>query len=248
LGAIIAVPLIEYSLQASGLSRTVFYQGTLVTTLTCVAAMFVRDRAGHRKPPPIEQDKRADVSLFFVLWAILFLASCTGIMVLGHASAFLADPSQPQGVASAAASVTGGNLLGRLAGGWFSDRSNPHRAVAALQAMAAVSLTILVLLPASFWLSIFAIGATGVAYGWIASAMPAIVGRVWGPAAVGRVYGQLFTAWGAAALVGPLMGGYIFDQVRSYVPVLVAAAAFTLAASILIFAVDRQLSKATESR
>ena len=43
-------------------------------------------------------------------------------------------------------------------------------------------------------------------------------------------YGALFTAWGAAGVIGPLIAGRVFDATKSYQYAFYAAAALALGA------------------
>ena len=45
----------------------------------------------------------------------------------------------------------------------------------------------------------------------------------------GHVYGRLFTAWGTAGLLAPLVGGILFDLTGSYGATLIASLVLSLA-------------------
>ena len=45
----------------------------------------------------------------------------------------------------------------------------------------------------------------------------------------GHVYGRLFTAWGTAGLLAPLVGGILFDLTGSYAATLTASLVLSLA-------------------
>jgi OFA family oxalate/formate antiporter-like MFS transporter len=48
------------------------------------------------------------------------------------------------------------------------------------------------------------------------STMPAFVATCFGSRHVGQVYGLLLTAWGTAAIAGPLLLATLFDATRHY--------------------------------
>jgi OFA family oxalate/formate antiporter-like MFS transporter len=56
----------------------------------------------------------------------------------------------------------------------------------------------------------------GIAYGMTASVYPSAVSIFMGRASCGRNFGILLTAWGAAGLAGPFIGGYSFDMTSDY--------------------------------
>jgi OFA family oxalate/formate antiporter-like MFS transporter len=72
--------------------------------------------------------------------------------------------------------------------------------------------------------ALFGLGAVGIGYGCIASALPSAIARSYGIASVGRIYGRLFTAWGAAGLLGPLAAGWLFEMAGDYRPALMVTA------------------------
>jgi MFS family permease len=78
-----------------------------------------------------------------------------------------------------------------------------------------------------------ALCAVGVGYGCLAGCLPAIVARSYGPAALTRLYGRLFTAWGLAGLAAPYLAGLLFDRHGDYTAANTAAALAALAAALL---------------
>jgi OFA family oxalate/formate antiporter-like MFS transporter len=125
--------------------------------------------------------------------------------------------------------VTIGNALGRVLGGWSGEGGAPQRRVALLQAGAAAALGAMAVLGGPVVL-LLGLLISGIGYGWMAGAFPMIVARYWGVERVGLVYGRLFTAWGCAAVLGPWIGGFLFDLTGDYRGALRAAALAALAA------------------
>ena len=89
--------------------------------------------------------------------------------------------------------------------------------------MAGASLTLLWAAP-GLVSGLVALGATGLAYGAMVGAYPAIIARLYGVAQASRVYGRVFTAWGVAGLAGPVTGGLLFDCCGGYAAAILAAA------------------------
>jgi OFA family oxalate/formate antiporter-like MFS transporter len=61
-------------------------------------------------------------------------------------------------------------------------------------------------------------------YGAQASVNPATVSDFWGTRHAGVNYGLLFSAWGAAGIIGPTIGGVLFDKYGNYEAAFYAAA------------------------
>jgi len=68
-----------------------------------------------------------------------------------------------------------------------------------------------------------ALGLVGYCYGAIIAVYPVAVADIYGALAAPRIYGQVFTAWGLAGLIGPWMSGFIFDLTSSYTVALLFA-------------------------
>ena len=63
-------------------------------------------------------------------------------------------------------------------------------------------------------------------YGAIIALYPAVVHDRFGVDGYPLAYGRMFTAWGAAGLVGPVGAGLLFEAVNAYrLPILLAALA-----------------------
>jgi len=57
---------------------------------------------------------------------------------------------------------------------------------------------------------------TGLSYGALFSLFPAATADYYGVKKLGVNYGLVFTAWGLAGIIGPLMAGWVVDTTRSY--------------------------------
>jgi MFS family permease len=169
---------------------------------------------------------------FVLLWLAMALGSLAGVFALGHAAGLLAALDLgPTWASAAVGMVTLGNALGRVLGGWSGEGEAPQRRVALLQAGAAATLAAMAVLggPALLLVGLL---ISGIGYGWMAGAFPMIVARYWGVERMGLIYGRLFTAWGFAAVLGPWIGGVLFDLTGNYRGALSAAAVAALAACV----------------
>ena len=176
---------------------------------------------------------------FYLLWLGFGLGSTAGLMVISQLVPFATS----QGIQSAALATLGlvigalGNVTGRVLSGWLSDlmgRLNTLRVVLALSSVA---------MPALYWAGahvaeLYAlIFAVYFCYGAQASVVPSTVADFWGTRYAGTNYGSMFTAWGAAGVLGPMIGGVLFDRYRNYEAAFFTSAALALIALIcLLFA------------
>ena len=171
---------------------------------------------------------------FYLMWLAFGLGSTAGLMVISQLIPF----ARNQGIASATiatlALVVGalGNVSGRILSGGMSDlmgRLNVLRLVLAISVVA---------MPALYWagarvswlyLLIFFVYFS---YGSQASVIPSTVADFWGTRYAGTNYGLIFTAWGFAGILGPTIGGVLFDRYKNYGAAFYAAAGLSVIALI----------------
>lgn len=166
---------------------------------------------------------------WWMLWGMLFLNITAGLGLLSQLSPMAQDviKKATADISAKELAVAGGailaiasifNGLGRLFWAWTSDaigRKNVFITMFVTQAI------LYVILPQIGNQLIFTIVACYLlaCYGGGFATMPAFAADSFGPAYIGKVYGIMLTAWGAAGIVGPL----VFAQIKS-IAVYVAAA------------------------
>jgi len=98
------------------------------------------------------------------------------------------------------------NGLGRLVFGALSDKIGRKNSL--LVAFAIEIVTLVLVLPHASTLPIFAIAAslTGFSYGAFLGVMPSITADYFGTKNIGVNYAWVFTSWGAAGILGPMVG------------------------------------------
>ncbi len=187
--------------------------------------------------PPISQ-KKSSISVFPMLrapaFALLYISLLFAGVAIYVSFVFLPVYADDLGVTRVAGAALVGyigasSVLGRLGLNAFAPRFG-------LMTMYLTSYAIL-LLSFAFWLAAHAYPllaafscVMGVGYGGIAAMAPAVTASIFGVEALGELLGILFTALGAACLVGPPMAGALVDSMHdSKLPVFVATAAAILA-------------------
>jgi OFA family oxalate/formate antiporter-like MFS transporter len=178
---------------------------------------------------------------FYLLWLGFGLGSTAGLMVISQLIPF----ANSQGISNAALATLGlvvgafGNVSGRVLSGWLSDimgRLNTMRAVLAISCAA---------MPALYWVGAHLtalyvlIYLVYFSYGAQASVIPSTVADFWGSEHAGANYGALFTAWGFSGILGPTIGGVLFDRYRNYGVAFYTAAALALVALICVLIAKR---------
>lgn len=216
LGSIIAAYLLTQSITSQGVRATFWLQAIAVAGVTLAAAISLGySRVQLTQPGPI-RDTTTNTHILHISWLGFFLGALAGVLSIGHASPIIAHFG-----GTAAACVLGvtllgiGNATGRLAAGWLSDRISV-RSVAGIAHLCGAIGFVVVLGNPSGEGAVITMAMAGIAYGMTASVYPSAVAIFMGRAAYGRNFAILLTAWGAAGLLGPMLGGYFFDISGDY--------------------------------
>ena len=173
-----------------------------------------------------------------LLWLAYFGAVLAGLMVIGHASG-IDLWRRPDAAPWLAPMVIGAsNLAGALIAGRLADRLPLGRLLACLALLTCGAL-LAISLDSGRIGTLASFAAIGFAYGGTISAYPAAIAKWFGMAQGPYVYGRVFTAWGAAGLLGPWLAGALFDAGGGYGLALGCASALGLSSAILITRLGR---------
>ncbi|MEK8023574.1 MAG: OFA family MFS transporter [Candidatus Hydrogenedentota bacterium] len=208
-----------------GILNTFIIFGAAFGTIITICGAFLKNPPkGYRTPgwtpPKVEDESRRIVRHqfspkemmktlpFYLLWGSFVIGSGVGLMVISQVSPI------GQEMAGLTPLVAGGavtilaifNGLGRPAFGAISDRIGRKSAV--LLAFAIEIAALMIVLPNADNFTIYAIGVSliGFSYGGFLSLMPAITADFFGSKNIGNNYAWVYSAWGAAGVLGPIVG------------------------------------------
>jgi OFA family oxalate/formate antiporter-like MFS transporter len=226
LGSILGAPLLAASLSSFGFGATFAMLAGSLLSIGATAFVLLR-AAGHSNAGAEETGSKTtwpDGRDYAKLWTCFFFSSIAGVTALGHAAPIVASFGGTDRIGVVAASLCAlGNGAGRLAGGWLCDRSTGGTVLGAASAVILTAAVAMLAAPTTP-IALIGLAAIGIGYGCIASALPSAIANTYGVASVGRIFGRLFTAWGAAGLFGPFAAGWLFELAGDYRPALVATA------------------------
>jgi OFA family oxalate/formate antiporter-like MFS transporter len=158
---------------------------------------------------------------WWMLWSMLFLNVTAGIGLISQLSPLAQDvikKSDPM-ITAAALALAGGSILayasifnglGRLFWAWTSDAIGRKNVFITMFVSQAILYFILPQISSQLIFTIFACYLLA-CYGGGFATMPAFAADSFGPGYIGKVYGIMLTAWGAAGIVGPL----VFAEIKS---------------------------------
>lgn len=167
---------------------------------------------------------------FWLLFVIFMTWGLAFVIPLIHTISYTTDLGLSSSVAATVMVLMGvGSLISRVAVGAMVDRFGARNVLlAALVSQIVVMLSFIVARNAP---SLYIVGFLyGVAYGACVSAIPGLVSKLFGVAAMGAIFGIAYFGSGLGQSVGPPMAGYVYDITSSY------EGAFLIGAGILTFA------------
>jgi len=193
-------------------------------------------------------DEAKKTPQWWMLWGMLFLNVSAGIGLLSQLSPMaqdvlkktITDPVQlalAGGTILAYASIFNG--LGRLFWAWISDAIGRRMVFIIMFITQAILYIILPQIGSELLFTLFACYLLA-CYGGGFATMPAFAADSFGPTYIGRVYGIMLTAWGAAGVVGP----FVFASVKGIA--LYVAAVFLIVGLFLAIAYKRPQPKAAK--
>ena len=232
MGAVLFAPLFRYGPERWGVWDTFLATACVFAAMGALAAFLLAPAAIPR--PDAQRGGGMSDGPFWRLWFSFFCGASAGLMALGHAAAMVdAYDRVAPAAAFGAGLITAANGVGRLASGFATDYWRPRTVLLGAQLLAALALAALAAF-GSAPLVYLVLGLTGFAYGSMASGYPAAALLYYGPARLGPVYGRLFSAWGAAGLVAPLVAGALFDRTGGYTLALSIAAGAALLSAVIL--------------
>lgn len=132
------------------------------------------------------------------------------------------------------------SAFGVLAGGVLADRTRRHGIVAAAAfAMAALLVTVVILVRPAGMLLVVVLGVTGFLTGIVAPSRDMLVREAAPPGAEGRVFGIVSTGFNIGGIIGPILYGYLLDTGRAS-GVLWTAAGLMVATTLIVLLQERR--------
>jgi len=194
--------------------------------------------AGQEATYEFRREEMLKTTSFYALWACYFIGCLAGLMAVGIAKPLGSDIGIEAGLATVLVGVFAiFNGFGRPVFGALTDKLTPRNtAMVSFILIALVSLFMWQMPTVPVYLLAFVVlwGCLG---GWLAIA-PTATGSYFGTGDYPRCYGVLFLAYGAGAIAGPQLAGFIKTTTGSYLGVfpyvmVIAVIGFVIAFAML---------------
>jgi OFA family oxalate/formate antiporter-like MFS transporter len=155
---------------------------------------------------------------FYFMWIAYALGTSAGLMVISQLVPFAKSVHISSAALATMTLVVGaaGNASGRILSGWMSDALGRLNVLRLMIAISMVSMPVLYLVGGNVALLYAAVFVVYWCYGTQLSVNAAATADFFGAKNAGMNYGMLFTAWGVAGVIGPRIGGVLFDKYKNY--------------------------------
>ena len=226
----------EVLIPAYGWQGTMQISAAVFLVMTLVAAWLLRNPPAGYKPPtaapapaagapaaaaaPVGRDfatgEMVRTPTFYLLWIAYCLGAAAGLMVISQ----LVPVGEAAGLGAAAGLglTIGaiGNTGGRVLSGWMSDTFGRLNTLRLMVLLSAVALPLFFLLAGQVALFYLLLVVIYYCYGTLLSVFASTCADFYGTRNMGVNYGLLFSAWGVAGIVGPVIAGRVFDATGTY--------------------------------
>ena len=248
----------EVLIPAYGWQGTMQISAAIFLVMTLAAARLLRNPPAGYKPPtaapapaaggappaaaaPVGRDfatgEMVRTPTFYLLWIAYCLGAAAGLMVISQ----LVPVGEAAGLGAAAGVglTIGaiGNTGGRVLSGWMSDTFGRLNTLRLMVLLSAVALPLFYLLAGQVALFYVLLVVIYYCYGTLLSVFASTCADFYGTRNMGVNYGLLFSAWGVAGIIGPVIAGRVFDATQSYeIAFYVAAGLSVVALAALMLA------------
>lgn len=222
-----------YLIPNFGWRSTFMILGGIFLVMTMIGSFLLKNPPAGYRPPgwtPAPASKAAATTYDFspgevvqtpTFWFMLVayaLGTSAGLMVISQLVPFARSQGIPSTALQTMTLLVGaiGNASGRIFSGWLSDTLGRLNTLRLMIAISAVAMPILYAVGSNVTLLYVMVFVVYYCYGTQLSVNASTTSDFWGTKNAGINYGLLFTAWGAAGIIGPRIGGKFFDKYHNY--------------------------------
>ena len=223
-------------------------------------ALLKNPPAGYRPPnwsPSAAVAARAEYSTsamlatpaFYWLWIAFCLGTTAGQMTISQLVPFARAAGLGATVATLSLVVSScGNAGGRILSGWMSDTIGRVTTLKTMVLLSALAMPALFLWRTEVVPFYALVALVYWCYGTQLSVFASTVADFYGTKNLGLNYGVLFTAWGAAGIIGPAIAARVFDRFGDYRYAFFTASALAVVALVSLSMVKTDLGTPSPQR
>lgn len=262
LSPVYIAPITNMLYKAYGLEYVFLYLGIFALAVVCLLSLLLRNPSPSEAPVQVpaqapsnapaasntqsaatasESTQKSDYTWqemvrmpsFYLLWFSYLMSAAAGLMLIGHMASIASVQANWQAGFLLVVILAVFNFFGRIMGGVLSDKVGRTRALLLVFLIQAVNMFAF-----SFYTEIPTLIAgsalAGLAYGALFALFPAATADLFGLKNLGVNYGLVFTGWGVAGIIGPIVGGLVADATGSYNISYVTSAVMLVIGALLV--------------
>ena len=154
---------------------------------------------------------------FYQMWVAYCLGTTAGLMTISQLVPFARSSGLTAAAATFAITVGAvGNAGGRILSGWLSDTIGRLTTLRVMLLGSAIAMPALFVFREQTLLLYLLVGGVYWCYGTQLSVFASTTADMYGTRNLGMNYGLMFTAWGAAGIIGPMIGARVYDAFGAY--------------------------------
>jgi OFA family oxalate/formate antiporter-like MFS transporter len=237
-GAILLTTIVK-GLLASNPDTTVLelfkFIGLVYGAIILVCSLFLSyDKSGQITAVMAEESFVFSDIRFIILFVTMFAGTFAGLLILGNAKPIALSLGYSEGIATFSITLLAiGNMTGRVLWGWVLDKIGVDKTL---------FISYLILLGATIMISFMApsemllnVVLVFVGLGFSANMVmfASKTAQIYGVNKLGIIYPYVFLAYGIAGVIGPFVGGWLFDINQNYSLALMISTIMTVIALIL---------------
>ena len=222
-----------YLIPKYGVHTTFQILGGIFLVMTVFGSFLLRNPPVGYRPPgwtPAPASKSAATTYefspgetlrtpaFYFMWIAYALGTSAGLMVISQLVPFGKSVGIPSASLITMSLVVAaiGNASGRILSGWMSDALGRLNVLRLMIGISMLAMPILYQVGSNVTLLYIVVFIVYWCYGTQLSVNGSTCSDFWGTKNAGLNYGMLFTAWGVAGVIGPRIGGVLFDKYKNY--------------------------------
>jgi OFA family oxalate/formate antiporter-like MFS transporter len=246
LAPVYIAPLTAYFIKLYGIQQTFFILGGIALVAIIGFSLILKNPPSDFVPA---RGSESNVSIpankgipwtdaiktreFVFLWLTFLLSATAGLMLIAHMASIADTQAGWKAGFMLVVVLSIFNALGRVLIGFLSDIIGRKPSMILVFLIQAVNMFLF-----SHYQSVptLILGAAiaGLAYGSLFSLMPSITADFFGIKNLGVNYGLVFSGWGIAAVIGPILGGFAVMKTGTYTTSYVAAGILLLVGTVLV--------------
>ena len=244
-GSAIVIPVANALIDGVGWRVTFRILGVVLFLMCMLGSLWLKNPPpGYRPegwiPKPAPERSERDIPTgemlgmpaFYFLWVAYCLGTTAGLMTISQLVPFATIAGMAAGVAGLFGAI--GSASGRILSGWLSDRIGRLTTLRIMILVSALAMPALSVWREQAILFYLLVAIVYWCFGAQLSVFATTSADFFGTRYLGLNYGLLFTAYGVAGLIGPIIAGRVFDAFDDYSYAFFIAASLSLVALLSI--------------